>query len=45
MRRSVYNSHNDNQDSNQNDGSGGLPESLQPRSPSPSDNLPPRLTI
>jgi hypothetical protein len=51
-RRSVYNSQNpnnqnspNNQDSNQNDGSGGLPEGWQPRSPSPSDNLPPRLTI
>jgi hypothetical protein len=45
MRRTVYNSPNDNQDSNQNDRTGGLPEGWQPRSPSPSENLPPRLTI
>ena len=47
MRRIVYNSPNspDNQDSNQNDGTGGLPEGWQPRSPSPSDNLQPRLTM
>ena len=47
MSRNVYNSPNspDNQDSNQNDGTGGLPEGRQPRSSSPSDNLPPRLTM
>jgi hypothetical protein len=44
MRRTVYNSPSDNQDSNQNDGTGGLPEGWQPRSPSPSENLPPELT-
>lgn len=47
MRRNVYNSPNSpngNQDPNSNDG-GGLPEGWQPRSPSPSDNLPPRLTM
>ena len=48
MKRNVYNrpnSPNDNTDSNQNDGTGGLPEGWQPRSPSPSDNLQPRLTM
>jgi hypothetical protein len=43
MKRTVYNSPSDNQDSNQNDGTGGLPEG-RGRSPSPRDNLPPELT-
>ena len=48
MRRNVYNSSNspnDNTDSNQNDGTGGLPGGWQSRSQSPSDNLQPRLTM
>ncbi len=58
MRRTVYNSPNspDNQDSNQNDGTGGLPtspsndgtgglpEGWRSRSPSERHNLPPELT-
>ena len=46
MRRTVYNSPNspDNQDSNQNDGTGGLPGGWQLRSPSERHNLPPELT-
>jgi hypothetical protein len=43
MRRSVYSSQN-SPDDNKNDGTGGLPQDRQPRSPSPSDNPPPRLT-